>query len=80
MTHAVDECRALWEFRRRRHHIILRKSEKELTFEIDLKGRQGLTNSNGEKNTGFLGEGNSMKKHKGNSKYRFYVACYFQKA
>lgn len=34
VIYAISECKVLWEFRRRRHHIILRKSEKELTFEV----------------------------------------------
>ena len=46
--HAIGECKVLWECRRRRCHIILRKSEKELTFEIGPKGSEDLTINNGE--------------------------------
>ena len=34
MIHAISEGEVSWEFRRRRQHVILRKSEKELAFEI----------------------------------------------
>lgn len=72
MINAIDECKVPWKFKRERHLIILRKSEKKLTFDICLNGKYSLTSDN-RKNTRFLGEGNSMKKHRGNSKYSYYT-------
>lgn len=69
MINAVGICKVLWKFTRGKHDIILRKSEKHLTFDICPSRKYGLTSQMG-KNTRVLGEGNSVSKHRGSTKYR----------